>query len=309
MKAEARARREPRLWVFNLDAEVELERSGPYQTTKQLARALAPVLVHAQRLMLPEDVMLHDQAVLTRPASDAVSRPNSSVPRLGRCWCPTLSATKSLRRAGALPEPSPSLEILRRVNHRRFALELGGGAPGARYVQTTGELEVTLREENVEVWLCKRPFGFAGRGQRRIVRQLSADDRRWLDDSLRLGGLLIEPWLALVCELGLHGYLAEDGRVEFGRICSQRTDASRCWVASELLPASTLEPAQTRHLYERAERVAEELTTAGYFGPFGIDAYLWRSASGKIELNTLGELNARYSMGYAVGMAELLPFL
>jgi phosphoribosylaminoimidazole carboxylase (NCAIR synthetase) len=209
---------------------------------------------------------------------------------------------KRLSRAGAEPEPSPDVEVLRRVNHRRFALELGGGAPGSRYVEARDELAATLREPNVPSWLFKRPFGFAGRGQRRIRGDMSEDDRRWLDDSLRQGGLLAEPFVDITRELAVHGRIDRTGRVELGRLCTQRIDRTRCWVGTELLPESMLEPSAARSLRERAEAVSAALFAAGYFGPFNVDAYLWVAPSGEVRLNSLGEINARYSMGFAVGM-------
>jgi len=282
--------REPRLWVFNLDAELELATAGPYQTPKHVARALEPALVHARRLMSPGDEEL------------GATPPSPGAPRIGRAWCPTPSALKRLARAGVEHEPCPGVEILRHVNHRRFAFALGGGAPGSRYLETSDDLAATLREPDVPLWLCKRPFGFAGRGQRRIGRDLSADDRRWLDDSLRQGGVLAEPWLELARELCLHGRIDRAGHVALGRICTQRTDRARCWIATELLPEAELDPSQAWNLRERAHSVAAALFAAGYFGPFNIDAYLWRTPAGEVRLNPLGELNARYSMGFAIGM-------
>lgn len=278
--------------MFNLDAELELASAGPYQTPKHVARALEPALVHARRLMSPGD-----QELGATPRS-------AGAPRIGRAWCPTPSALKRLARGGAEPEPSPDVEVLRHVNHRRFALALGGGAPGSRYVETADELAATLREASVPLWLCKRPFGFAGRGQRRVGREPSADDRRWLDDSLRQGGVLAEPWLELARELCLHGRIDRWGHVELGRICTQRTDRHRSWIGTELFPESELAPSGARQLRERAEAVAAAAFAAGYFGPFNIDAYLWRTPSGGLQLNPLGELNARYSMGFAVGMGQ-----
>ncbi len=279
-----------RLWVLNLDAELELATLGPYQTPKHVARALEAPLVHARRLMAPGDAEL------------GAERGMVLQPRIGRAWCPTPSALKRLGRAGVEPEPSPDVVVLRRVNHRRFALELGGGAPGSRFVEAADELAATLREPNVADWLFKRPFGFAGRGQRRIGRDLSADDRRWLSDSLRQGGLLAEPFVDIARELCLHGRIARTGGVELGRLCTQRIDGTRCWVGTELLPESELEPSAARSLRERAEGVSAALFAAGYFGPFNVDAYLWVAPSGEVKLNSLGEINARYSMGFAVGM-------
>lgn len=288
--------REPRLWVFNLDAELELASAGPYQTPGHVARALSPALPFARRAMAPQD------AALDAGGGHAGSS-------IGRAWCPTPWALRRLTRAGALPEAAPDMEILRRVNHKRFALELGGGAPGARYVRDDAELRATLAETSVAAWLFKRPYGFAGRGQRRIRGLPSADDRRWLHDSLRKGGLVAEPWLELCRELCVHGYIHRGGRVLLGRVCVQRTNAFRAWVATELLPPGALDAARTQQLSNQARAVAGALSAAGYFGPFGIDAYEFRTASGATRLNPLSEINARYGMGYAVGMAHALAFI
>jgi phosphoribosylaminoimidazole carboxylase (NCAIR synthetase) len=192
--------------------------------------------------------------------------------------------------------------VLRRVSHRSFDLELGGGAPGALYLRDAAELERALAERRGAAWLFKRPYGFAGRGQRRIAEP-SADDRRWLADGLRLGGLLGEPWLELERELSLHGSVARDGAVRLGRPCVQRVDRWRAWLATEPLDPGDLSSAWRSELENAAERAAEALFRAGYFGPFGIDAYIWRTPAGGRALNALGELNARYTMGYPVGMA------
>lgn len=289
-----------RLWLFNLDAELELASHGPYQTAKHVARALEPVLVHARRLMAPEDAWLEDPEAFGEGA--AAARKGEWRGWVGRAWCPTPSASRRLARVGAQLEPCPTIEILRRVNHRRFALELGGGAPHARYVETESDLAPTLREASNAAWLFKKPFGFAGRGQRRLVGEPSKDDRRWLDDALRHGGFLAEPWLDIERELSLHGLLDGSGRYTLGRVCVQRTDRFRAWASTARAGPDDIDATQAATLRARAESVADALARAGYFGPFGIDAYLWRTARGKVELNPLSELNARYTMGYSFGM-------
>lgn len=287
-----------RVWLLNLDAERELASSGPYQTPGRIAATLQPWAERAaSSLLAPGDVRLEHWAPNAPAAANAV----------GACWCPTPSALARLARAGLPLPPSPAPDVLRRVCHRRFYLSLGGGAPGACFLSESEPLERLLVERAGAPWLFKRPFGFAGRGQRRMGATLSADDRRWLADSLRLGGVLAEPWLQLELELSLHGLIARDGRVQLGRLCTQRTDAFRAWRSTELLAAEVLPEAQRRTLFATAERVADALASASYFGPFGIDAYIWRSSSGEALLNPLGELNARYTMGYGVGMGVSGP--
>ena len=52
-------------------------------------------------------------------------------------------------------------------------------------------------------------------------------------------------------------------------------------------------------LVPEAERVAAALSAAGYFGPFGVDAYTYRERGGAIALQPRSEINARYTMGFA----------
>lgn len=290
----------PRLWVLNLDAELELARDGgPYQTPQAVARGIAPALPMAERLLGPGDAILHADGSLREPVTaggGAVARGERRW--LGAAWCPTPSALSRLARAHAELPASPGFAILQRVNHRRFYLELGGGAPGARYVADESQLATLLAEPRA--WLCKRPFGFAGRGQRRIPLAPSADDRRWLADGLRQGGFLAEPWLELSTELSLHAWL-DAGRLALGHVCVQQTDAYRAWSSTRRVRDGELSPLHTAALRERAESVAAALAGAGYFGPFGIDAYLYATESGALALNPLSEINARFSMGYPVG--------
>jgi len=292
-----------KVWVLNLDAEIELARSGPYQAPQQVLRALTPWLARARSLLDPEDLLLEEWSGAVAPRGDSPHpEPRPSTERIGACWSPTPSALARLAKAGVPLPAAPAADVLRRVSHRSFYLELGGGAPGAAYFRDAAALERALSARGSAPWLFKRPYGFAGRGQRRIGEP-SADDRRWLADGLRLGGLLGEPWLELERELSLHGWLERDGGLRLGRPCVQRVDRWRAWLASEPLGAGELSAAWRAAIENAAQRAAVALFRAGYFGPFGIDAYIWRTPTGGLELNPLGELNARYTMGYRVGMA------
>lgn len=280
-----------RLWLFNLDAELELARPGPYQTPRPIAERMVPLAARARALMSEGDRCLDPEA------SDATF----GVGFEGRAWSPTPSAIRRLRAAGATPEPHPAPDVLRRVNHRSFCVALGGGAPGACFVCDEAELANALGAARGRALMFKKPFGFAGRGQRRIAGAPSADDRRWLGAAIARGGLVVEPWLELCRELALHGVVHRDGTRELGRVCVQETDAHRAWVSTRLANPFEVDPEHAGVLRARAEEVARELAQAGYFGPFGVDAYLYRDARGDVRLNPLGELNARYTMGFAIG--------
>ena len=131
------------------------------------------------------------------------------LPRPGRAWCPTPRALRRLEKAGAIPVPAPDFAVLRRVNHRRFSAELGQTLPGACFVATLAELTAVVAGESPSgQWLLKRPFGFAGRGRRRVARgRLDATALGWVQASLRTGeGLQVEPWVERIADYGLHGF-------------------------------------------------------------------------------------------------------
>jgi hypothetical protein len=93
------------------------------------------------------------------------------------------------------------------------------------------------------------------------------------------------------------------GRFRLGQPCWQHTDAQRAWLGSTRVRPGELTAEAERALLRSAEHAAGALSDAGYFGPFGVDAYFWRTTSGTPRFNPLGELNARYTMGFSVGMS------
>ena len=107
-----------------------------------------------------------------------------------------------------------------------------------------------------------------------------------------------------VDELAIHGFIAEKGAIRIGRLVRQICDPRGAWLAtSPLDDPAALGDAAIR-APDEAARVGRALVDAGYFGPFGVDAYLYRDARGQTSLQPRSEINARFSMGYAVGMPD-----
>lgn len=267
----------PRAWVLNLDAELELE-AWPRAYTpsdaigaRMIALARAVALPPGDRVIAPR---LHDRAGCDR----------------GRAWCPTPRAIAAL---GDLSIGLvPSTEVLRRVNERGFAHALSEGElPGAIRASSRDEIEAHVARGGE--LLLKRAFGVAGRGQRPVRAPLSAEDARWIEASLRRDALYLEPRVEIARELSVHAWATDRAHV---RSIRTQTIRDRAWIASE--PARSLDPRTERALIDRAEQVGAALIGAGYHGPFGIDAFEWRTASGALCLRTLSEINARYCMGW-----------
>jgi len=278
-------------WVLNLDAELELSRLNfEYVARTKLLQQLA---IHGQgsrALLGPEDVLLE-------PGS--TSQLDGFV---GRAWCPTPLACKRISAAGVQPEPHPEAAVLRCVNHRLFAHQAGGGLPEQGYFTQRAPLEELLRRAE-RPWLLKRPLSFAGRGQQRFYGQISDKQWSWLDLSLARDGLIAEPLVTIVMEVSLHGFVWQSGRYELGRACVQQVSDRGVFRGVRLARAGELQPAEAAALHERAEAVAGLLHAAGYFGPFGIDGYRYRVGDAP-AFCALSEINARYTMGFAVGFSR-----
>jgi hypothetical protein len=275
-------------WVLNLDAELELARlPSAYTPSTKVLQQLAQYGQGSRALLGPEDVLLEPGCVA--PAGDFV----------GRAWCPTPSALHRLSAAGITAEPHPDPEVLRRVNHRLFAHQAGGGLPAQAYFTERAPLEELLRRSE-RPWLIKRSLGFAGRGQMRFHGTITNQQWLWLDASLAQDGVIIEPLVTPTMELSLHGFVWPTGRYELGRICVQVVSDRGVFRGSRLAAPGELAPSEARQLFEQAARVAVLLHDARYWGPFGIDGYRYQlgDAGGFCALS---EINARYTMAFAVG--------
>jgi hypothetical protein len=215
----------------------------------------------------------------------------------------------------------PAPDVAARVNHRAFCLqaarELGQALPGAALLRSVAELEAHLHEGGARAssageWVVKAPHSAAGRSRLRgRGSKIDAASSRRLERLLELhGAVLFEPWmdrvedfgaLSLVDEtgsrfLGIHKQIVDSGGV-FRGILLPPDDVRAPWLAEEeegLLQATVGE-------------VGRRLFEAGYRGPFGVDAWRYRSAQGEIKLQALGEINARMSFGLvARGLAARL---
>jgi len=100
--------------------------------------------------------------------------------------------------------------------------------------------------------------------------------------------------------------VSEGGACVLGDVTVQRCDEHGAWVFSEQARPTDLGDDEQLALRRETARAAEALHAAGYFGPFGVDAYRYRDDAGALCFNPRSEVNARYSMGWGVGMARAL---
>jgi hypothetical protein len=275
----------PLAFVLNLDAEHELEAGARWTIPTALAQRLDAIA---------HEVRLPDRAILVHPGRTI---PEGYEARL---WCPTPRAVASARSHGLHLDDAPSTEIVRRVNERGFAAQLA-----------VGELEPTLvatRMEEVETfvgapsptgrWRLKKGLGASGRGQRTIASgALSFEDRGWIARALKFAPLYLEPEITIEKELCVYGWARRDRGVELTGLRTQTTDSRGRFERSGRIDDDDC-LGFAGPLRARAEAVGHALLEAGYFGPFGIDAYIHRTERGARVLRSLSEINARYCMGW-----------
>jgi hypothetical protein len=284
-------------WVLNLDADLELAAAPHAYTPKRSVRdAMKPWAALLATSLLGRDDVVVDESSPALSAQGLV----------GRAFCPTPRALAILERAGAIVEPHPSFEVLRHVNSRAFASSLGTTLPGAAFVTELDAAAAKLRTEPSlgDAWRVKRNFGMTGRGQRVVAAsgRVSDPDLAFVRTGMAEGGVQIEPNVAIVAEYAIHGMLSVDGAYELGEVVRQRCDARGAWIATERVTTPTADEKKGfAQLRDEGARVAAALAAAGYFGPFGVDAYTYEGVGNRVDIQLRSEVNARYSMGFAVG--------
>ncbi len=289
---------EPRsAWVLNLDADLELEAGLGYQPTARVLAAMRPHAAILARALLSAGDVIVDEYLAPGALREA------SPPYVGRAFMPTPTALARLVAVGAEPVPAPSFEVLRRVNSRAFAAALGETLSPSAFITRKEVALAFMTQDPGEsgAWRLKRAFGMAGRGQRRVPRgPLGKDDLSFLLRAIDSGGLVIEPEVEIEAELAMHGFVRPNGALLVGEPCIQRCDARGQWIETTPLGPDTPFPTEVERLREEVSSVATALSSAGYFGPFGVDAFVYRRG-GTRALQPRSEINARYSMGFAAG--------
>ena len=197
------------------------------------------------------------------------------------------------------------MAVMTRVLSRAFLIESDLPGPVGRcFVRTEEELWARLSELGPGVSLrTKRAFGCAGRGHRTLRERLIKDDRTFLLDGLRAGGLAIESELHIKGEFSIHGVIKATGETLLGKPCRCTMDAYHQPLTIERVEEESLLTQQATALGVHA---AQELFSAGYFGPFGLDLLDADKNGGFDGGNILAsDLNARFTLGWSTGMAEL----
>ena len=167
------------------------------------------------------------------------------------------------------------------------------------------EVLALLARPSAEGGLVRRAYGAAGRGRRRLATGApSGPERAWLTAGLRRGPLVVEPWVRVTREYTRSAWVHPSGEVVIAPPCLQETTAAGAWTRTERARRGEVARADDARLEEAVDAAGAALAVAGYFGPFGIDAFRHRSPGGREVLNPMSEINARFTMDWTTGMGE-----
>ena len=166
-------------------------------------------------------------------------------------------------------------------------------------VASLPELDRVLREAP-PAWVVKAPLSASGRS-RFIGKSVERNGPALIDPKSRRtverlfdhhGSLLFEPWMERTADFGVSALLGPELRIV--GIHGQKIDRKGQFAAIDLHPDLSFRDRD--RLLETTGAVAEKLRDAGYVGPFGIDAWRYRTETGTV-LHPLGEINARMTFG------------
>lgn len=171
-----------------------------------------------------------------------------------------------------------------------------------------------IRQRGHHKVVVKQAFGLAGHNALRLWEPKLLDtQRRWMEKSLQNGRqLVVEPWLERVVDFSAQLEMETAGLRLLG-YTGLLTDARGQFLANTAAPnfARSVPPAVLdcfrrqrgaaawlRELFTSLFKSLEaELKTAGYLGPVGVDAFVYRDAAGRARLKPVVEINPRYTMG------------
>lgn len=159
-----------------------------------------------------------------------------------------------------------------------------------------------LRDHGHKEGVAKMPFGAAGQKNRKFFTAAPENLQGILKQQ---GAVVIEPWLPRVFDFSVHYDMTASGlrRMAFVQLENDLRGQFQACVARGKFRAP---PEVTRFLMEGAlavydreipEKIEPLLRTANYAGPVGLDAFVFRSPDGTLQLRPMVEMNPRFTMG------------
>jgi len=196
------------------------------------------------------------------------------------------------------PVPHPPLEVVRRVNGRRFAAvieeELFDVSETLGVFESVDELQTYVGSRSPEEeWLLKSEHGNAGLGNRRLRSHILDPSDREVMRRLLLEDVcvLLERWRRRVIDISTV-FTVDDGVAGDLQVYEVVNTADGAYIGSFFGGFDDNLELWQPHLGEVASKVARRLSDEGYFGPVCLDHFVWSDGT-EHRLRPLADLNAR----------------
>lgn len=251
---------------------------------------------------LPDDEELHRIERLLGSKLPALALLNEHSPFQGKN-CLSWGASRQVQ-AWAHPRgvgyEIPEWEVVQQINSKAFSF---------RYT-TLPQAALLTNENELNAWVfkvagpkvLKTCFGLAGQGHCHIERDLLSPSvftychREWEKRRPVIG----EPWLERIEDFSTQWEIDRDGTVAYIGATRFEADEKGVYRGTSAGPQDILFSKTEKFLQQHldyVQGVLRDSAGAGFFGPLGFDAFLYRDPIDReIRLNPLVEINARWTM-------------
>ena len=300
------------LWIGNLDAEAVwagrplggdvLSRISHYATllrflSGESARVWTPLPVEDE--CAPPLKGIERAVLLSGPLSKVLPREGENV----RAWAWTEDAARVVRRSGgSTVAPSVARDVNDRKNILAWREALSSPLGGECLIESSPALDSHLRSGGTRVsptggWVLKARLSAAGRDRLRVRDAGSAPPVENVERFLkRVGSAVFEPWVDRISDFAFLGEIRDRQYVAIGAHRTLVASDGRCVGIG--IGGLDLGAEEASALERAAAYVARQLIDRGYHGPFGLDAWRYRTADGDQRFQPLGEVNARCTFGF-----------
>ncbi|WP_459555684.1 hypothetical protein [Lacunimicrobium album] len=305
----------PRIFLSNFHFEHELADSRFVPTRKLLeinARNALSWVKMAQEgdvIALPEVAAANDIAANLREVIKGVDVVSGDRLPLGPEWIATpwgwTTSMIELSKKNRWTMNAPSIDVVKRVNSRRYAFELETSTTlqpePSLLAGSMDDVMSFLNQSAASPWLIKGEFGMSGRERIRVEGPLlNASQLGWLKREFSAGrAVVIEPMLDRLDEVSVHYDVEPDGvarRVGIVALMSdERGQFAKAIVGTD--EDQRVRFAEWETVLSHTDHAARDASRIGYLGPLGIDAMRYRKLDGAMAFRPLQDINARWTMG------------